>query len=79
MGASHAQEASLHWENLHSVLSYKRLERGRFSFVADIDPGATSIEMDARDLSGLLEGLEVSKARAASRWDPRYPAHVSGP
>jgi transposase len=67
------------WTRGGYTVVHKRLERGRFSFVADIDPGATSIEMDARDLSGLLEGLEVSKARAASRWDPRYPAHVSGP
>jgi len=53
------------------TIVHKRLERGRFTFPAQVVAGATRVEIDAHELSALLEGLEPSTARAARRWSPR--------
>ena len=52
------------------TIVHKRLERGRFTFPARVVPEARSIEIDAHELSMLLEGLATSTERAATRWDP---------
>ena len=49
---------------------HKRLERGRFTFPSRVVEGATSVEIDAHELSMLLEGLDLSGSRAAVRWSP---------
>ena len=51
----------------------KRLERGTFAFSKQVTSGAKKIEMDVHELSMLLEGIDVTRARASRRWEP--PAH----
>jgi len=69
MGASHAQEASLHWENLHSVLSYKRLSRGRF-LIPSVPANADHVVLDGTQLAMLLGGFDPLKARRVEAWEP---------
>jgi transposase len=49
---------------------YKRLERGRFTFLSRVAPEAPRIEIDAHELAMLLEGLDLATARGAVRWNP---------
>jgi len=51
-------------------VSYKRLERGRFTFPDRVDAATTRVEIDAHELSMLLEGLERKAGRSATRWEP---------
>lgn len=52
------------------TIVHKRLERGRFTFPARVTADATSVEIDAHELSMLLEGLDLSAAPSAARWAP---------
>lgn len=54
------------------TIVHKRLERGRFTFPSRVVDGAARIEIDAHELSMLLEGLESSAAPAARRWAPAF-------
>jgi len=52
------------------TIVHKRLERGRFSLPSQMRPEATHVEVDAHELSMLLEGLVATSAPAARRWNP---------
>jgi hypothetical protein len=70
MGASRAQDPALAPESLHSVRSYKRLDRGTFRLP---EPGAADaryVEVDDATLDALLDGIEVD---ASARARPRRP------
>jgi transposase len=56
------------------VVRYKRLERGTFVFARKVEAEAKSVEIDAHELAMLLEGIDISRARASARWEP--PAHA---
>lgn len=56
------------------TIVHKRLERGRFTFPEQVVPEARQVEIDAHELSALLEGLEPSHKPAARRWSPVRPA-----
>lgn len=56
------------------TIVHKRLERGRFTFPAQVVPEATRVEVDAHELSALLEGLVPSTTQAARRWSPLLTA-----
>ncbi len=56
-------------ETLHFVLSYKRLERGRFR-APRITHDGRAIEMDATELAMLLDGIDVRRVRRAAHWQP---------
>jgi transposase len=58
------------------TIVHKRLERGRFTFPEQVVPGATRVEIDAHELSALLEGLQPSPSPSARRWSPRVPGAV---
>jgi transposase len=60
------------------TIVHKRLERGRFTFPEQVVPGATRVEIDAHELSALLEGLEPSSRPGARRWSPLGRASASG-
>lgn len=62
------------WTRGGFSIIHKRLERGKFAFVQQVTSEAQSVELDAHELSMLLEGIEVSRARVSSRWEP--PAHT---
>lgn len=62
------------WTRGGFTIVAKRLERGTFAFPHQVTAEAKSIELDAHELSMLLEGIDVSRARASARWEP--PAHT---
>lgn len=55
------------------VLYYKRLERGRFQ-LPRIPEDATRVELDAAQLSMLLDGIDVRYVRRPELWQPPSPA-----
>jgi transposase len=59
----------LAWENAGFVLYYKRLERGRFR-LPEIKPGAEEVEVDATQLTMLLDGIDVKRVKQPKRWEP---------
>ncbi|WP_437822041.1 hypothetical protein [Sorangium sp. So ce1078] len=48
----------------------KKLARGRFHLARDLPKGATHVEIDAAELSLMLEGLDLSQAVRRKRWRP---------
>jgi transposase len=62
------------WTRGGFTIIHKRLERGRFAFAQQVTSEATNVELDAHELGMLLEGIDVTRACASSRWDP--PAHT---
>ena len=47
---------------------YKKLERGRFRWP---DMQADRVTMTPAEIAALLEGIDLSKARRLSRWNPK--------
>jgi len=62
------------WTRGGFTIIHKRLERGKFAFAQQVTSDAQSVELDAHELSMLLEGIDVSRARVSSRWEP--PVHA---
>jgi hypothetical protein len=77
MGGSRTQGACPRPDSLQFELSYKRLERGTFCFPAQVTSEATSVPIDAHELTMLLEGIELGEARTKARWEP--PRHATPP
>ena len=61
------------WTRGGFTIIHKRLERGRFTFAQQVTSEASNVEVDAHELSMLLEGIDVTRVRTSARWDP--PAH----
>lgn len=59
----------LFWDRGGLVLYYKRLEKGRFQ-APRISGDCSSIEMDATELTMLLDGIDVRRVRRAQHWHP---------
>ncbi len=62
------------WTRGGFTIVTKRLERGTFTFPARVTAEASSVEVDVHELSMLLEGIDVTRARTSRRWEP--PAHA---
>lgn len=62
------------WTRGGFTIVQKRLERGTFVFPKQVNAEAKRVEMDVHELSMLLEGIDVTRARASTRWEP--PAHT---
>ena len=58
----------LFWERGGFVVYYKRLERGRFR--RPEPNGHGQIQLTPAELSSLLEGIDLSRARRAKLWSP---------
>ena len=56
------------------TIVHKRLERGTFTFPQRVTPDVVQVEIDVHELSMLLEGIDVSRARTSTRWEP--PMHA---
>ena len=56
------------WTRGGFTIVHKKLERGRFTFVADVQPGVASVEIGADELAMLLEGVDARAARRSPRW-----------
>lgn len=62
------------WTRGGFTIIYKQLERGRFAFPEQIASAATaSVPIDMRELSMLLEGVDLKRGRIHKRWEPRKP------
>jgi transposase len=59
----------LFWDRSGYCLFYKRLERGTFHLPVAAGR-ATHVEMEAAELSLMLEGIDLRGARRRPRWDP---------
>jgi transposase len=62
------------WTRGGFTIVHKRLERGTFCFPAQVTREATSVPIDAHELTMLLEGIELGEARRKARWEP--PRHT---
>jgi transposase len=65
------------WTRGGFMIVHKRLERGTFSFPERVTTNATHVELDAHELSLLLEGIEVVKAKMSRRWEPPEHQRIS--
>jgi transposase len=59
----------LTWDKGGFVLLYKRLERGQFK-LPHMDPAAMAVQMDATQLTMLLDGIDVGRVRRPQHWKP---------
>ena len=60
----------LMWTRGGFAIVHKRLERGQFSFPSKIVAGVKCVEIEAHELSALLEGLDLSTRASSARWSP---------
>ena len=65
------------WTRGGFTIVHKQLERGRFTFPERVTPESACVEVDAHELSMLLEGLAPSPTRSAMRWSPLVTAAAS--
>lgn len=62
------------WTRGGFTIVYKRLERGRYAFPEQIASSVTtSVQIDMRELSMLLEGVDLKRGRIHKRWEPKPP------
>lgn len=73
LNKTRTQMKCLMWTRGGFTILHKRLEKGRFTFPDRVAEGASSVEIDAHELSMLLEGLVVANQRSATRWSPAPP------
>jgi transposase len=66
----------LFWDRGGFVLYYKRLERGRFR-VPRIPAEATSVMIDATELTMLLDGIDVVAVKRPQHWKRSESASVA--
>ncbi len=58
------------WTRGGFTIVQKRLERGTFTFPQRVTASVPSVELDAHELSMLLEGIDFTHARTSTRWEP---------
>ena len=63
----------LFWDRGGFVVYYKRLAKGRFR-LPKITPDATSLALDATELSMLLGGFDLSVKKRSRSWEPKRAA-----
>jgi transposase len=62
------------WTRGGFTIVHKRLEQGTFTFPARVTNESRSVSIDVHELSMLLEGIDVKRARTSRRWEP--PTHT---
>ena len=62
------------WTRGGFTIVHKRLEKGTFARLLSADEARSHVQVDVHELSMLLEGIDVSRARASKRWEP--PMHT---
>jgi transposase len=67
----------LMWTRGGFTIVHKRLEGGTFTFVERLRSDAKSVEVDVHELSMLLEGIDVQRARIAPRWEPAFDTRAT--
>jgi transposase len=61
------------WTRGGFMIVHKLLVRGQFTFVAEVKPGISSVEIGADELAMLLEGIDARTARRSPRWSREIP------
>lgn len=56
------------WDRTGFVLIYKRLEKGRFQIPRPPGLGESHVELEAAELTLMLEGIDLRGARRRPRW-----------
>jgi transposase len=59
------------WEASGYLLLYKRLERGRFHLPTTPALGARHVEIEATELTLMMEGIDLKGAWRRARWEPQ--------
>ena len=59
------------WERSGYLLLYKRLERGRFHLPQAAVVGQRHVEMEASELTLMMEGIDLRGAQRRRRWVPQ--------
>ena len=67
----------LMWTRGGFTIVHKRLEIGTFTFIERLRSDAKSVEVDVHELSMLLEGIDVQRARIAPRWEPPFDTRTA--
>jgi len=62
------QAKCLFWDRTGLCILHKRLEAGTFRRVRDVDSGALHVEIDASELSLMLEGIDLKNAKRNKRF-----------
>ena len=70
LGVQRDRVKILHWDTGGLVLYYKRLEKGRFKRPKVLE-GDDTIELDALELSLLLEGIKIQQVKRPKLWEPK--------
>jgi transposase len=66
----------LFWDRTGYAILGKKLARGRFHLAHEVAAGATHVEVEAAELSLMLEGIDLTDAARRKRWRP--PKRTSG-
>lgn len=64
----------LFWDRTGHCIVAKKLARGTFHFVHRDDGSRPCVEMEAAELSLILEGIDVASAKRYLRWRPTEKA-----
>jgi transposase len=59
------------WQPSGYLLLYKRLERGRFTLPQHPGIGERHVEIEASELTLLLDGIDLRGATRRPRWSPK--------
>jgi transposase len=62
------QAKCLFWDRTGLCILHKRLEAGTFRRVRDVQSGALHVEIDAAELSLMLEGIDLKDAKRRKRY-----------
>jgi transposase len=68
----------LAWDNGGFVLTYKRLEQGRFR-KPKFQDGVLGAQLDGTQLAMLLDGIDLSHVRRPKKWAPEAAAENGRP
>lgn len=60
----------LFWDRTGYAILGKKLARGRFHLARPLPPGATHVEVEAAELSLMLEGIDLADSVRRVRWRP---------
>jgi transposase len=64
----------LFWDRTGYAILGKKLARGRFHLAREVPDGARHVEVEAAELSLMLEGIDLSGAVRRKRWRPAQAA-----
>jgi transposase len=67
---------ALWWASGGFCIFAKRLAKGRFKVPGVPAAGQPYVEMNAAELSLILEGIDIANARLQKRWNPKKKVHL---